>query len=150
MSVPTELLGLAGEYFVASELCRRGLYAHLTLGRHKRADVLVECESGFARVQVKSKQQSEWPSVQGVSRKNDFLILVDFEGKRESQDPDVYVLNAQDWKMIVEAYKNKWPEVEITVDLRVKNPDGWGGVNLKVSDVAHCKSAWLKLVRALT
>jgi hypothetical protein len=37
-----ESVGLAGEYAVASELCRRGHYAQLTLGSHKKTDILVE------------------------------------------------------------------------------------------------------------
>jgi hypothetical protein len=55
-----ESVGLAGEYAVASELCRRGHYAQLTLGHHKKTDLVVETESGesgaiFRRVSVKSK-----------------------------------------------------------------------------------------------
>lgn len=37
-----ELLGLAGEYAVASELCKRGMYAQLTLGSHKHTDILIQ------------------------------------------------------------------------------------------------------------
>jgi hypothetical protein len=36
-----EKIGLAGEYAVAAELCRRGFYAQLTLGHHKKTDLLV-------------------------------------------------------------------------------------------------------------
>jgi hypothetical protein len=36
MSNSKELVGLAGEYAVASELCRRGYYSQLTLGNHKK------------------------------------------------------------------------------------------------------------------
>ena len=36
---------MAGEYAVASELCRRGHYAQLTLGHHKKTDLLVEIKS---------------------------------------------------------------------------------------------------------
>lgn len=41
MKMSKELVGLSGEYAVASELCRRGVYAQLTLGHHKRTDLLV-------------------------------------------------------------------------------------------------------------
>ena len=41
-----ETLGLAAEFAVASELCRRGIYAQLTLGNRKRTDLLVDVEGG--------------------------------------------------------------------------------------------------------
>ena len=81
LKLPKEVLSLAGEYAVASELCRRGLYSQLTLGNHKRTDILVETEFRMFRIQVKAKQIGEWPSVSGLYRQDDFLILVDFVGK---------------------------------------------------------------------
>jgi len=33
---------LCKEYAVASELCKRGFYAQLTLGNHKKTDLVVE------------------------------------------------------------------------------------------------------------
>jgi len=36
MPISKDILGLAGEFAVASELCRRGIYAQLTLGTRKR------------------------------------------------------------------------------------------------------------------
>jgi hypothetical protein len=63
----TELLNLAGEYAVASELCRRGVYSQLTLGHHKRTDILVEKDNTLARIQVKTKQTREWPGISGYA-----------------------------------------------------------------------------------
>jgi len=51
-----EFLGLSGGYAVASELCRRGIYAQITLGHHKCTDVLVETDFKMLRIQVKAKQ----------------------------------------------------------------------------------------------
>lgn len=76
--LPRELLSLAGEYAVASQLCRHGVYAQLTLGTHKRTDLLVESELHFCRVQVKANQREEWPSIAGIYTPDDFLVLVDF------------------------------------------------------------------------
>lgn len=61
-----ELLGLAGEYAVASELCKRGMYAQLTLGSHKHTDILIETETRMLRISVKTKQSHEWPSISGL------------------------------------------------------------------------------------
>jgi hypothetical protein len=36
MKLEKETIGLAGEYAAASELCKRGFYAQLTLGHHKK------------------------------------------------------------------------------------------------------------------
>jgi hypothetical protein len=41
-TIEKEYLGLEAEFAVASELCRRDMYAQLTLGRRKRTDLLVE------------------------------------------------------------------------------------------------------------
>ena len=60
------MLGLAAEFAVASELCRRNVYAQLTLGMRRRVDILVETESGMLRIQVKAKQRRVWPSCIGM------------------------------------------------------------------------------------
>ena len=75
-AVSRSTLGLAAEYAVASELCRRNVYAQLTLGNQKRTDLLVFSESGqLARLEVKGKQGGTWPSCRGVSGRRTFLIF---------------------------------------------------------------------------
>ncbi len=92
MIISKENIGLAGEYAVASELCKRGFYAQLTLGNHKKTDILVEDNKIFFRVSVKSKQGTQWPSVKGIWQKGDLIVFVDFKGKEASNRPDYYVL----------------------------------------------------------
>jgi hypothetical protein len=41
MLISRNTLGLAAEFAVASELCRRNVYAQLTLGHQKRTDLLI-------------------------------------------------------------------------------------------------------------
>jgi len=65
-------LGLAGEYAVASELCRRVVYAQITLGKHKRADLLAETERAMVRIQAKAKQGREWPGCRGILVKREY------------------------------------------------------------------------------
>lgn len=60
-----ETIGLAAEYAVAFELCRRGFYAQLTLGNHKKTDIIVEENKKLFRVSVKAKTGREWPKVSG-------------------------------------------------------------------------------------
>lgn len=142
----TELLCLVGEYAVASELCRRGVYSQLTLGHHKRTDILVETNYTLVRVQVKTKQDEEWPAVSG--RSSDILILVDIKGKTEDQRPDFYVLNFDDWKVIVTEAQNRLPHISVDEHYRVTYPppDKWAGLNLKVEHVAVFKDRWEKVL----
>ena len=78
MEIAKQTLGLAGEYAVASELCKRGIYAQLTLGNRKSTDLLLDVEDGgMLRVQVKSKQGNEWPACKGVACGNPEVLVFD-------------------------------------------------------------------------
>jgi hypothetical protein len=57
----TELSGVAGEYFVAAELSRRGFIASITLRNARGVDILVAGRhaSRSAGIQVKTNQGSE-------------------------------------------------------------------------------------------
>ena len=63
--IEKSLLGLAGEYLVAGEICRRGYHAQITFGRWKNTDILaVNLANGnTVLVEVKSKQGREWPNI---------------------------------------------------------------------------------------
>lgn len=140
-----ELLGLAGEYAVASELCRRGLYVQLTMGNHKQTDILVETGTVMMRIQVKAKQSTEWPAISGLYRAEDFLILVDFTGKSLIERPDFYVLDLNDWKTLVVEEQGHKPQVRIDAKNRIVYPDGWHGLNLKPAHVIKLIEKWEKL-----
>ncbi len=142
-----EHLGLAGEYAVAAELCRRGVYAQLTLGHHKRADILVEAGRGMLRIQVKAKQANEWPAVAGISQASELLVLVDFMGKAEGERPDFYILNHHDWKALARREKRRWRgDVTVDKDYRVRYSDGYTGLNLKPALVARHRDQWTKIL----
>jgi len=141
-----ELLGLAGEYTVAGELCKRGIYAQLTLGHHKRTDILVETEFRFLRVQVKAKQDNEWPSITGVYTEDDMLVLVDFKGKEKHESPDFYIVDLEDWEAMLLAEKEKYPDVQIDEKLTITYKDGWKGLDIKPSRVQECKDRWDKIL----
>lgn len=146
--IPKDLLGLAGEYAVASELCRRGVYAQLTLGHHKRADLLVESEHKFLRIQVKAKQGSEWPSISGIYTEEDFLVLVDFAFGDASR-PDFYVLNLEDWKVLIQQAKERHPRVKVDEKQTVRYPDGWKGLNIRPTMVQQSKGCWNKIIEKM-
>lgn len=101
-----DLLSLAGEFAVASELCKRRIYARLTLGLRKRVDLLVETKTGMVRIQVKAKQGRDWPNCKGIFGENIFLVFVDYENKGLKQRPDFYVLTPSDWESLVKRELN--------------------------------------------
>src|SRR5712692_3635123 len=99
MKVEKSILGIAGEFAVAAELCRRNVYAQLTLGNQKRVDLLTLSRSGiFLKIEVKAKQGPSWPSVKGLSPGEAFLVFVDFADRRDTDRPDFYILSSDDWR----------------------------------------------------
>ncbi len=148
-----EYLGLAGEYAVASELCRLGYYAQLTLGTRKKTDILIDTEARMMRVQVKSKQDYRWPVIQGVPDKDALLVLVDYEGKMVGQRPDFYVLSYEDWQGFIEndlaedvaTGRFRIDDGYLPVRVNKKGEDSWQGIALYPEDVVAYKEDWAKL-----
>jgi hypothetical protein len=143
-----ELLGLAGEYAVASELCRRGIYAQLTLGNHKRTDLLVETQERLARIQVKAKQGGEWPAVSGIHTPGDFLVLVDFSDS-DGGPPEFFVLDQECWKELVRKDMDRHPGAEVDDELNIRYADGWKGLNIRKAAVAANKDRWDKITEEM-
>lgn len=81
--VPPHLLSLAGEYRVCSELLKRGVFATVTYGNHKAADVYaINDASGRAlKIEVKTSQIGRF--VTGIGQKK-------FDS--EERPPDFWVL----------------------------------------------------------
>jgi hypothetical protein len=101
--IPRETLGLAAEFAVASELCRRGFYAQLTLGNKKRTDLLIHDDDtdSFLRVEVKAKQGRDWPNCKGIYGTDVMLVFVDYLNKQAHERPDFFVLTVEDWRELV-------------------------------------------------
>ena len=155
MAIDKSILGVAGEFAVAAELCRRGMYAQLTLGHRKRTDLLVESEKGrMFRIEVKTKQGREWPGCKGIATGDSFLVFVDFAGKCDTVRPDFYVLNAHEWRGYVEAeveyYRRKHPDrrVEISEDnVVVFLDEPYRGIGVRPESIKRYQEDWEKLVR---
>ncbi len=157
-------LGLAAEFAVASELCRRNLYAQLTLGHQKRTDILVFSEDGeLTRIEVKSKQGREWPNCRGIFGSNIFLVFVDYHVKDLTSRPDFYILSVNDWRRVlnkrVEEITRKNPKKKITIDLenvsvfldeinRYGKP--YRGMSIRPSDLIRYKEKWEKIAKAVS
>ncbi|NLA40494.1 MAG: hypothetical protein GX874_03650 [Smithella sp.] len=150
-----ETLGLAGEYAVASELCKLDIYAQLTLGNRKRTDLLVETDDSMLRIQVKSKQKKEWPAIKGIFGKDIVLVLVDFERKPEYSRPDFYILNSNDWAQVIDVRCVQTGHVKTgKVTISSTNiptwRDGFVGMGIKSADVQAYKEKWEKIEKCLT
>jgi len=159
MCIDRSVLSVAGEYAVAAELCRRNIYAQLTIGNLKRADLLVFLESGgMAKIEVKAKQGRDWPNCKGIVDTNTFIVFVDFESKGESERPDFYVLSANEWRehvdLVATLYKSKYPNrrVEITqnnclilLDEVNKAGKAYTGCGVRPEQIARHREAWNKI-----
>ncbi|MDH4216738.1 MAG: hypothetical protein OEV23_07600 [Gallionella sp.] len=148
MKISTETLGLAGEYAVAAELCRRGVYCQLTLGNRKKTDLLVETKDSLFRVSVKAKQTKSWPKVSGIWQKGDLLVLVDYKDKAATEAPDFYVLDVAAWKKVVTLINKGDPRAKLNSENTLVWPgangekDIWKGCEVLVEDVKKFKDAW--------
>jgi hypothetical protein len=77
MKIPSILVGVAGEYFVAAELSRRGYIASISLRNTRGIDILATNQSASRSItiQCKSKQvaRKTWP----LNEKNEGFVSAD-------------------------------------------------------------------------
>lgn len=137
-----EFLGLAGEYAVASELCKRNLFGMLTMGNHKKTDIIVENDRMVSKISVKTKQGREWPSVYGINKNDDYLVFVDYQNKDEMERPDFFILDLNEWNDFVKKESKKIRGSKIDEKYGLIGPDGWKGVNIKVDHLMDYKENW--------
>jgi len=147
MKIPKETLSLAGEFAVASELCRRGIYAQLTLGNRKSTDLLLDvADGGMLRVQVKSKQGKEWPACKVFAcERAEVLVLVDFYKKADDQRPSFYILTEDDWKKVIAEtgfIEKGWGTMR---DGIFEFTDGFKGLNVNPKMVQDYADQWGKI-----
>ncbi|MGY0288674.1 MAG: hypothetical protein ACUX7D_08005 [Candidatus Methanodesulfokora washburnensis] len=152
MKLEKENLSMAGEYAVASEICRRNFYAQVTLGHQKKTDILVyNPDSGKeVRIEVKTKQGKEWPGIRGINDRQALLIFVDFENKRDTERPDFYVLTADDWQDFLKKFVINQPNFKELIDGYIPVwKDGYKGTSVRPQQIAEHKEKWEKLKRLL-
>jgi hypothetical protein len=155
MDLPKEYLALAGEYAVASELCRRGIYAQLTLANRKRTDLLVQIRTGrMLNIQVKTKQKKYWVLVKGITGEDIVIVFVDYQNKQYNEMPDYYILNSNDWAKYV---KYGWlkervlkgfyriDEYNCPVHIGKDKNENWKGVDIEPDELIKYKDKWDKI-----
>ncbi|UQD55759.1 hypothetical protein [Flavobacterium sp. K5-23] len=100
MTISRNLSGIAGTYYVAAELSRRGYIALITLKNTAGVDILASSEDSFKSIgiQVKTNQHNKrkgWL----LSKKNedvhsDNLIFVFVNMKKDGERPNFYIISS--------------------------------------------------------
>jgi hypothetical protein len=114
---------LAGEYFVAAELYRRGYSVAMTLGNAKAIDLFAEHEAHTVNVQVKAirgKKSIGWPMMK--NKVVDGVVYVFVCLNSPGEPPDYYLCDADETRALVKQYSTRG-----IVDLsRIKKTDALG------------------------
>jgi hypothetical protein len=126
---------LAGEYFVAAELYRRGFLVGMTIGNAKAIDLFANKDNKTFSIQVKAirnKKSVGWPIM-----KNKVIngILYIFVNLNDQAIPDYYIATAKETRDNVKQYTtrgivdlttlksnnflNRWDKIEL-VEKRLK------------------------------
>jgi hypothetical protein len=123
---------LAGEYFVAAELYRRGYSVAMTLGNAKAIDLFAEREARTVNVQVKAirdKKSVGWPMLK--ERIKDKIIYVFVCLNAPDTPPDYYICTSDEARLKVKQYstrgiidlsrlksddyRNRWDKIEVAL-----------------------------------
>jgi len=152
MPIKRENLNMAGEYAVASEICRRNYFAQITLGRWKRTDILVynPQTDKELRIEVKAKQGREWPGQKGIVSERALLVFVDFQKKGDTERPHFYILDSEDWKQFIDENVRRDPKLAyIDENYCPTWKDGYVGTGVRPDQIVTHKEKWEKLVTKL-
>lgn len=101
--------GLAGEYFVAAELYRRGWTVGMTIGNAKAVDLFAEKDNKRIAVEVKAiyrKKSICWTVMKEKVRLDCYYILVNLNADK-MELPDYYIFTSSEVKRKIKQYKNR-------------------------------------------
>jgi hypothetical protein len=99
---------LAGEYFVAAELYRRGYSVAMTLGNAKAIDLFAERDACTVNVQVKAirdKKSIGWPIM--LDRVKDGIVYVFVCLNDPGKSPDYYLCTSAETRAKVKQYATR-------------------------------------------
>jgi hypothetical protein len=107
------ITGIAGEYFVAGELSRRGYMASITLRNNESIDIHASnlADNKIFAIQVKTSQYTgrKWPVGQKAEKLNSanmFYVFVAF--KKIDERPEYFIVPSKDVSTHVEDGYKKW------------------------------------------
>ncbi len=119
---------LAGEYFVAAELYKRGYSVAITIGNAKAIDLYAEMGTKTVNVQVKAirvRKNVGWPIMKNKIVPNVIYVFVCLN--EPGTIPSYYILTSSDAKSKVKQYKTRG-----IIDLHTINSEeyleNWGKI----------------------
>ena len=152
--IRTELLSLAGEHRVASELCKLGVFATITPGNRKQTDLYAinDTAKRFLRIEVKAAQIKNFVTGIGQRKRTGyeppaFWVLVLFNQGSER----FFVLENGEIEKLQQEVNDKWLEGfrrrNAGKEFDVRN--GVDNLSLAVVERANCENCWEKIVAAV-
>ena len=99
---------LAGEYFVAAELYRRGYSVAMTLGNAKAIDLFAEREARTVNVQVKAirnKKSIGWPIMRDAIKDNIIYVFVCLNDP--GQPPEYFICTSAEARERTKQYSTR-------------------------------------------
>ena len=113
--LPAVITGVAGEYFVAAELSRRGYIASISLRNTRGIDILATNEDSSRSVTIQCKTQQldhkDWilnEKCETDVSENHFYVFVKLGG--EFDRPSYYVVPSRAVAEYASAFHKKWKE----------------------------------------
>lgn len=98
---------LAGEYFVAAELYRRGYSIGMTIGNAKAIDLFANKGSATMAIQVKAiknKKSIGWPMKESNLVPGVIYVFVNLN---DQDNPDYYILSMEEVRSLYKQYKTR-------------------------------------------
>lgn len=123
---------LAGEYFVAAELYRRGYSVAMTLGNAKAIDLFAEYETRTVNIQVKAirdKRSIGWPLMRDAVKDGIIYVFVCLNGI--DANPKYFICSSQETREKVKQYRTR------------------GIVDLSTLEADQYRERWDKIAAAL-
>ena len=99
---------LAGEYFVAAELYKRGFSVALTIGNAKAIDLFAEKGTKSANIQVKAirvRKNAGWPIWRSSVRAGIMYVFVCLN--EETSAPTYFIARANEFRKLINEYKTR-------------------------------------------
>ena len=158
--IPQDLLNLAGEYRVCSELNKRGIFATVTYGNRKSVDVyaISDRQQRALKIEVKTNQTLKGDFVTNITRKGlaedpdapDFWVLVHIRPREDGKFTErFYVLSHKEICKAQAVVNLKYTEKYFKNHGR--QPDLSKGVdNVTIEDVKQYEDQWSKIIDGLS
>jgi hypothetical protein len=160
MSTTSLLAGVAGEYFVAAELSRRGFIASITLRNTRGIDIVVTNKDATKTVTIQCKtsrkKKRQWilgEKSEAFFAENHFYVMVDLGD--ESERPSYHVVPSKIVAATIKKSHSDWLKAPSASgkprkDSQIRNfsdranayLERWDLLGLVEKPLAHARSYW--------